>query len=157
MTKEITKAIILQEMQDKLKLREFEPANFLFDETVVPTYDITQHLRDYVVEYVELSITSTGAKGFFIVPEDERWFLNMYNVVFMTGAFTIAGVYIGRLPALADFMYLDLAAAQSTSYAVILPKPVVLDSGEVIRINVDGYTTTGNLRLYIDYEMEKIR
>ena len=157
MTKEITKARVLQEMQDKLLLREFIPEKFLFSETVTPVYNIEQHLEQWWQNYIEASVTGIGIKYFYAVPEDERWHLKRYDVVFMSGAFTIAGVYIRRRnrdPSDA-YMYLDLTAAQNTSYHH--ETDVVLTAGDTLNINVDGYTSTGDLRLYIDYKMEKIR
>ena len=159
MTKEITKAIILQELQDKLKLREFKTAPFLFDETVVPIYDIGSHLGQWSTWYDGRDITSADGQNFFTVPDDELWQLAQYDVVFMSGVYTVAGVYIVRKNKrdAATFIYLDLAAAQSVSYHVELQKTVVLQPGDEININIDGYTSTGTLRLYIDYLVEKIR
>ena len=157
MTKEITKSIILQEITDKFKLREFAPANFLFDETVVPVYNVEQHLEEWWQKYRTESITATGGQHYFSVAQDERWHLKRYDVVFMTGAFTIAGIYITRSnrdPSDA-YIYLDLTAAQNTSYHV--NTDVILNRGDTISANVDGYTTTGNLRLYIDFEKETVR
>ena len=157
MTKEITKSIVMQEMQDRLALREFDSAKFLFDETVVPVYNIEQHLEEWWVEFKTLPITALGARSFFNIPEDERWTLKRYDVVFMSGVFTIAGVYITRLHTIGagGSMYLDLTAAQNVSYHE--ETDVVLTRGDSISMNVDGYTSTGDLRLYIDYRREKIR
>ena len=157
MTKEITKAYILQQIQDKFKLREHTPEKFTFGEEVIPTYDVGQHLMEWSVTYKVVTIFGTGGYVFFEVPETERWTLSKYNVVFISGAFTIAGVYISRLPTLGDFLYLDLTAAQNVSYAVNLPQPVILDAGDRININVDGFTSGGDLRIYIDYQIEVIR
>jgi len=156
MTKEITKSIVLQEIQDKLKLREFEAANFLFDETVVPTYDIGQHLMKPSVKSFTKSITVAGLHSFFSVPADEKWHLHRYNIIFMTGAYTVAGMTVTR-PEPVDYVYLDLKAAQSTSYIVDLPKDVVLSSGDDLRVYIDGYTSTGDLLVIIDVTVEKIR
>ena len=156
MTKEITKSIILQELTDKFKLREFAPAKFLFDETVVPTYDIGPHLIKTVLKTNTLTITGTGGREYFPVPENEKWFLHRYNIIFLTGAFTIAGAYLAK-PGIADYLYMDLAPAISVSYAVNLPYPAMLEPGEDIAINVDGYTTTGNLEMRIGVTVEEIR
>ena len=158
MTKEITKTRILQELEDKFALREHEKDFFLFSETVVPTYDIGQHLKQHVNTFAELSITSATSFIFFVVPMDERWTLYRYDVVFMgAGAHTVAGVYTQRTLDSASFCYLDLTAAQSASYHVNLPFPILLSPGSRIKINVDGYTSTQNLRLYLDYMVENIR
>ena len=159
MTKEITKAIILQEMQDKLQLREFDPAKFLFDETVVPVYEIEQHLKASTQNFVTKSVTAISAPYFFTVPQTEKWRLSRYDVVFMTGAYTVAGVYLQRRIKKQPnaYLYLDLKAAQSASYHTELPTPVMLYPGDTLHINVDGYTSTGDLRLYLDYEMEEMR
>ena len=157
MTKEITKAFILQQIQDKFRLREFEPAKFLFDETVVPVYNIDEHLEEWRQTYVSMSITSTGGSTFQYIPSDERWHLKRYDVVFMSGVFTVAGVFIvrkSRSPTDA-YIYLDLTAAQSVSYHK--ETDVILTPGDVIKINIDGYTSTGDLRLYMDYQKEEIR
>ena len=161
MTKEITKSVILQEMQDKLALREFEPDKFLFSETVVPTYDIEQHLEEHWQKYITESITAIGSQFFISIPPTEKWTMSRYDVVFMTGTYTVAGVYFTRPPAHRApsdaYMYLDLTAAQSVSYHVEMSQPVILEPNSSIFINIDGYTVTGNLRLYIDYMKEEIR
>jgi len=159
MTKEITKSIILQEMQAKFQMREFEPAQFLFAETVVPTYNIRPHLVTMEQKFMTVGISSSGPRQFFIVPEDEQWHMALYDVVFMTGAFTVAGVYILRKKNFSsgEMIYLDLKAAQNVSYHTELKQPVTLLPGDQIIINIDGYTSTGDLRLYIDYEVETIR
>ena len=157
MTKEITKANILQEMTDKLRLRELMTEKFVFSEMVIPTYNIEQHLEEWWHNFVDVSITGIGGFMFYTIPQNEKWHLKRYDVVFMTGVYTIAGVYIARKnqsPAAAT-VYADLTAAQNTSYHN--ETDVVLTRGDSILINVDGYTSTGNLRLYIDYMKERIR
>ena len=161
MTKEITKAAILQEIRDKFRLREYAPSKFLFDETVVPVYDINAHLHAYWQKYVTKSITGTGAYVFFPVPENERWHICRYDVVFMTGVYTIAGVFYQRPTNRRDpadaYLYLDLTAAQTVSYHTELKTELILDPKSSLSINVDGYTSIGNLRLYVDYMVEEIR
>jgi len=158
MSKEITKAYIIQQIADKFKLRELTPEVFSFSETVVPIYDIGPHLLSWEVTYAEVSIPSgPAAYNFFTVPETERWKLRGYNVVFMAaGAHTVTGAYINRAGA-GNFIYMDMLLGQSVSYAVNLPTPVVVNPGEGIDVYVDSYTATQNLRLYIDYVKEEIR
>ena len=159
MTKEITKAIILQQIQDKFGMREFAPAAFLFDETVVPVYNIEQHLEEMWTRYIAKSVTSTGGEFCFGVPATERWHLKRYDVVFMgvAGAYTVAGVYVVRtnLSPIDAYIYLDLEAAQSVSYHKDVD--VILNPGDAVKISIDGYTSTQDLRLYIDYLREEIR
>ena len=157
MAKEITKAFILQEIQDKFKLRELTPSKFIFEETVVPIYSIEEHLRRSIARSSTRSVTGTGGITFFTVPDDEKYFLNGYSVIFITGTYTVAGVYITRVDSPTYFMYLDLTAGQNTSYANFLNRQLTLSPGDAININIDGYTATGNLQMYIDYEMETIR
>ena len=158
MTKEITKAYIIQQIEDRFKLRELVPEKFSFSEMVVPTYDIREHLRTAIVTAKTLSISETGGVEYFKIPSNEEWHLNGYNVIFTgAGAITVAGVYITRTYHSAYFLYLDLTAAQTVSYVVDLPKPVILHSGDTININIDGYTSTQGLYLYIDVVKEEIR
>ena len=160
MSKEITKSIILQEMQDKLKLREFAPSNFLFDETVVPVYNIEQHLEDFWNKYItSTTITGIGGIGFATVPSTEKWTLYRYDLVFMSGVITVAGVYVTRVnrTPIGAYIYLDLTAAQTVSYHVDVNPPIVLQPGDVVSASVDGYTSDAILRLYIDYKRETIR
>ena len=158
MTKEITKAIILQQIQDKFGMREFAPAAFLFDETVVPVYNVERHLEEMWTKYITRSITSTGGELFLTVPGTERWHLKRYDVVFMgAGGYTVAGLYVERVnrsPADA-YIYIDLEAAQSVSYHKDVD--VILNPGDAVKISIDGYTSTQDLRLYIDYLREEIR
>ena len=157
MTKEITKAYILQQMQDKFGLRELIPEVFSFHETVIPTYNVEQHLLTHISKYAEAQVTATGALPFFQVPENERWHFDRYDVIFMAaGAYTVAGVFVKR-KAFVDTVYLDLTAAQTVSYHINLPVAQVMDPGDRLKINIDGYTSLANLRLYLDYTKEEIR
>ena len=158
MTKEITKAIILQEMQDKLKLREFLPEPFVFSETVVPIYDIEPHLVRPQIKNNTVSVTAgPAACMFFSVPIDEKWRLHGYNVIFKTGVYTVAGLMIYRGGTVSNYFYIDLEAGQSASYINNLSKDVLLDPTDQIHLYVDGYTSTGNLELRIDVTVEEIR
>ena len=158
MTKEITKAFILQELQDKFSLREFEPAKFLFDETVIPTYDINPHIVHPVIVFASVEITSApDAYNFFVVPENERWWLQGYNVVFMaTGAYTVTGLFMHHFNDATNMQYLDMTAGQTVSYAKRLPVPVLLQPRTSLEVYVDAYTSTNYLRLYIHYLREEI-
>jgi len=156
MSKEITKSIVLQQLQDRLKLRDYETAKFLFDETVVPTFDIREELQQHQLNVASVNVIAAGNVFLFRVPFTERWTLERYDVVFMgAGAYTVAGVNINRGGV--DSVYLDLTAAQTVSYHVELPKPVVLGPLDELWINIDGYTSPQFVRLYIDYIMEEIR
>ena len=158
MTKEITKAFILQEIEDRFKLREFEPDKFLFSELVVPTYNIDRHLYTWEVVAQTESITSATFFTFFTVPADEEWLLRSYMMIFgMTGAHKASGVLISMRPTGARFIYLDLKKNQEISYLVNLPVPVTLQAGNKIKILIDTYVSTQDLTLYMDVRKEKIR
>ena len=156
MTKEITKAFVIQEIQDKFGLREFEPAKFLFDETVVPVYNVESHLQRFLVEFATKSITALDYYTYFVVPQNERWTLRGYNIIFITGVFTVAGALIHRGGS-TYYMYLDLKAAQSASYIVNLNHPVILMPGDDLGLYADGYTSTGDLQMRADVMKEEIR
>jgi len=158
MTKEITKAIILQELQDKFKLRDFEPAKFLFDETVVPTYEIRDHVEHWQSLFTTMSITSAPATyKFFTVPDNERWHVRGYNVIFMaSGAYTVTGVHTYRKETYHP-VYLDMTLGQTVSYAVNLPQLLALNPGDALYVYVDSYTSTAALRMYLDFKKEEIR
>ena len=157
MTKEITKAFILQEIQDKFKLRDLIPEKFSFSEQVIPTYDIGEHLLHSEVEDKTRSITA-GNQGvsFFTVPENERWSLHGYNVIFLTGDFKVTGVMVYK-PAVAGYFYLDMTLNQDVSYAKLLPQDVVLEPGDDLYIYIDAYVSTGNLMLRALLTVEEIR
>ena len=157
MTKEITKAHILQEIQDKFQLRELMPEKFAFSELVIPTYDVGQHLLKPEIRTAIKSITAgPAAYHMFHVPTYQKWQLHRYNVFFITGVYTVAGVMVYR-PALPDYIYLDLEAAQSVSYAHDLPKDVTLSPDDWLYISIDGYTSTGNIEMRIDVTIEEVR
>ena len=158
MTKEITKAFILAQMEDKFGLRELIPERFSFSETVVPVYQVEQHVEHYLSGMSEVSITATGGYVFFTVPHDEKWILSRFNPVFIgISTIKITGIYIKREETPTFIVYLDMVKGQDVSYAYNLPQPVVLVPKDEIKITVDTYVSTQNLRLYIDYMMEKIR
>ena len=158
MTKEITKAFILQQMQDKFKLRELEPSKFTFSEEVIPVYNVEQHLLHYEVEHLTQSITSAGATNFFYVPATERWTLRAYQVIYgATGAIKGTGLYISYRPATEDFIYLDMKKGQEVSYLVNLPVPVILEPNSRLAYLIDTYVSTQNLTIDIDVQIEEIR
>jgi len=158
MTKEITKAIVLQEMQDKFKLREFEPAKFLFNETVVPVYNIEAHLETWMVAESTVSITSATSFVFFTVPQNERWLLRAYALIFgATGAIKASGLLVYRTTAPTIAMYLDLTKGQEISYLRTMETTVPLNAGDTLRVLIDTYVSTQDLRVRIDYMKEEIR
>ena len=158
MTKEITKANILQEMQDKFRLREFAPSKFLFDETVVPVYEIEQHSQDWIAKEATVSITSAAAFTFFSVPINERWYLRSYTLIFgATGPHKASGMFIGRRDYPTIPLYLDLTKGQEVSYLTVLPHLAVLNQGDLLRVLIDTYVSTQDLTVHIDYRREEIR
>ena len=158
MTKEITKAYIMQQLQDRFKLRDLEPEIFSFSEMVIPIYDIGRIVDIPKAQLHDVSVTGTGGKLFFTVPQNEKWTLNTYNVVFMAaGAYKVSGLYIVRVNYPTSAIYLDLTEGQTISYAVHLCSSVALFAGDEISILVDDYTSTADLRLYIDYIVEEVR
>jgi hypothetical protein len=158
MTKEITKARIIQEITDKFALRDLEPETFAFSEMVLPVYDIEQHLGEWETTFVSLSVTAIGGVQYYSVPYDEEWLLDAYNIVFMgAGAITVSGLFIERKNDPNKYIYLDLTAAHTVSYCVVLPHPFLLQPGDTINVNIDGYTSTQDLRLYINHRKEKLR
>ena len=156
MTKEITKAYIIQELGDRFKLREFEPEPFTLSEQVVPIYDVENHLQKIERLTKTVSITSSGAVYIFGVPENERWYLQRYNVIFMTGVYTIAGAFVGR-HSFTEYTYLDLALAVAASYTNDLSKAVRMDASDTFNVNIDGYTSTGDLLIIAEVIKEEIR
>lgn len=157
MTKEITKSFIIQQIQDKFKLREFDPAQFLFDETVIPVYDVNPHLGEWHIKEETVSITAAQAFEFFAVPDNEKWTLRAYYMLFLgAGAIKVSGVYIVRYPENESF-YLDLLAAQDVSYIVNLPQPVILEPETLIKVLFDTYVSTQNFTMKIDVRVETIR
>ena len=161
MTKEITKARILQQLQDKFQLREFEATKFLFDETVIPVFEISSEIQHPYTASKAILITSADAFAFFTVPGTEKWILSNYNVIFLgtPGAIKASGVFVTRVnksAATATF-YLDLKAGQETSYIVNLELPVVLEPGDTLSIYIDTYVSDQQMRLIIDHITEEIR
>ena len=158
MTKEITKAYILQQIEDKFKLREFEPSPFVFSETVVPVYNIEQHLMSWHVYEKAVNITSAAAFVFFNVPDNERWLMRAYMVIFgATGAHKGTGLYIKNRTASGDYIYLDMIKGQEVSYLVNLPTPVVLEPGNILSYSIDTYVSDQAITIFIDVQKEEIR
>ena len=159
MTKEITKAFILQQIQDKFKLRDLTPEIFRFSEEVVPTYDIEQHLLHWEILSETKSITSSGSFTFFYVPSNERWLLRAYTVIFgMTGAIKGTGLFVSnRPPSSAEAMYMDMKKGQEISYLTILPTPIVLEPENILRYLIDTYVSTQDLSIRIDVQKEELR
>ena len=157
MTKEITKANILQEIYDRFKMRELVPAKFAFDETVVPIYNIAPHLSEWHVETNTVSITSAAGYTYFTVPANEEWTLRGYYILFLSsGTHTVSGLFISRRPEL-ESLYLDLEAGHAVSYIVNLPQHVILPPRSMVGLLIDSYTSTYDLTLKLDVKKEIIR
>ena len=159
MTKEITKAFILQQIEDKFKLRDLVPEKFTFSETVLPVYNIEQHLKKWEVLEKTVSITSATGFLFFFVPPTERWCLRAYQIIFGgTGAHKGTGLYVTHRPSeITEYIYLDMKKDQDVSYVVNLPVPVVLDPGCVLRYFINSYTSTQDLTIDVDVQKEIVR
>ena len=158
MVKEITKAKILQEIQDKFKLRELEPEIFSFSEMVIPTYDIEQHLGTWVTHSKTTSITSATYFSFHEVPSTERWLLRAYMLIFYNeGAYKVTGMYIDKRPTSGKYIYLDMKKGQTTSYLINLPQHVRLEPGSQLKVLIDTYVSTANLQVVLDVLKEEIR
>ena len=158
MTKEITKAIILQEIQNKFKLRELSPEIFRFSEEVIPVYGVEPHLGKWSLIEKTLNITSAIGRYFFGVPDNEQWTLRGYTLIFLgaANAIKVAGVYITRGDS-DVFTYLDLEKNQAVSYRVNLPVPVTLHDPDAVWVNVDEYTSTVDLQLILDVKVEVLK
>ena len=159
MTKEITKAYILQQLEDKFKLRESIPEKFTFSETVLPVYNIEPHLTTWESLTETVSITAIGGVQFYAVPEKERWLLRSYVVVYgMTGAIKGTGLYMAHRPhPSTTAMYLDMKKGQEVSYLTTLNTPVVLQSITKLMYYIDTYVSTQDLTIRIDIQREEIR
>ena len=157
MTKEITKAKILQEIQDKFALREFAPAKFLFEESVIPVYNVEQHLAHAEVKESTLNITAGPSSfSFFNIPWTERWRVHTYNVIFMTGVYGVTGLMVARRLS-TEYIYIDMTAGRTTSYAVNLPKDIICNPGDSLRLYIDSFTSAGDLMLRLDTTVEEVR
>ena len=158
MSKEITKSFILQEITDKFKLREWEPERFTFSEQVVPVYNIEQHLKTWEVVSNTLSMTSAAAFTFFTVPQNERWVLRGYQIIYgATGAHKGTGLFLSYRPEGTDIIYLDMTKGQEISYCVNLPILVTIEPKTRIKYLIDTYTSAQDLTVDIDVQKERIR
>ena len=158
MTKEITKSYILQQIQDKFKLRELVPEVFSFQETVVPVYHVEPHLTKWEIKREVNAISGTGASVFFQVPGNETWILRSYTVEFLgVPTIKLAGAYIQRGCDVNHYIYLDLEKNQILSYVNILPEAIHIDSGDQIFLNVDDFTSGMSIAMKIDVKVEEVR
>ena len=162
MTKEITKANILQEIQDKFGLREWEATKFLFNETVMPIYDIDQHVRKWVCIRGRKPIAGNGAVSFFSVPPVERWHVRRLSVFHETGAnFDIDQVFFYRGATECQYVFYDTTSPLTSGTVKIFefPQDIPMEYGELadIRINVSNFVGGGYVALHMLREVETIR
>lgn len=155
---EITKSIILQQLQDKFALREWIPERFSFLETVIPVYQIEQHLREWITaDSGAISISSTTDFMTFTVPANERWYIRTYTGIFATGNYNIGAVKLNRANS-DTTMYLEIEEhLNGLSWVHEFPVPLVVVAGDKLVVTCSGHTTTGNFKLYIDYDKEMVR
>ena len=157
MTKEITKAYILQAIQDKFKLRELVPSTFTFSEEVVPVYNVEPHLTRWEIKQKTVNINAAAAFTFFTVPQDEQWLLRSYQVIYgMTGAIKGTGLYVYRYLS-SYYIYIDLKKGQEVSYLFTPPNPIVIQSLSTLSYAIDTYVSSQNLTISIDVQVEVLR
>ena len=162
MTKEITKSIILQEMQDKFQLRDFESARFLFDETVIPTYDVGAHVKHWTVTRDRQVVSGNGALFFHVVPYDERWRVRKIDVYSETGGnFDIDQIFIATAGTEYQYLFFNTAApiANGTVNMFNLPQDIAMQRSMLytVYINVANFVAGGYVAIHMLREVETIR
>ena len=164
MTKEITKAILLQELKDKFELRDFEAARFLFDETVVPTYDIGEHVKLWESARSRIAIAANGSTHFFRVEMDERWSVRKIDVFNETGGnFDITQVYLYTDVNTNQFLFHDTVApiANGTVTMFDLPQDIRMERAngglEFLYLTVANFVAGGYVTVHMLKEVETIR
>ena len=162
MTKEITKAIILQQIQEKFGLRELESEIFRFSEMVIPIYDIGMHVKNWDLQRYREEITGNGSLHFITVPDNERWKMRRIIVVAEAGGtYNIAIIYIYHPSHSTDNNYIfyntvaPIAAGTVTIFE--FPQDIPVEEGDNIDINISGFSVGGYTSIHILREVETIR
>ena len=162
MTKEITKASILQEIQNKFGLRDFESERFLFGELVTPIYDIAPHVRNWVTERYRSSVTGNGPVQILYVPADTEYRIRRVSVLHETGAnFDIDQVFLEGVGNAVQYLFYD-TVAPITSGTVKLFEPtqdIPMRKGDLIYMwfNVSNYVAGGFVSVHVLKEEEIVR
>ena len=161
MSKEITKANILQEIQNKFKLRDFEPEKFLFSEIVTPTYDIGDHVKHWESERFREQITANGVAVMCTVPDNERWRIRKVDVINEAGAnYLINQVLFYGSATKNQYLYFNYTGIASGGIELFsLRQDIFMEHGELdtFRINVASFVAGGYASVHILKEVETIR
>ena len=161
MTKEITKVDIIQQIQDKFKLREFETSSFLFSEKVVPTYDIGQHVKQWALHRDRIEITGNGGAYFPDVPQTEQWRIRRITLIHETGAnFDITQfAYYATGEISFDYLFYDTTTpiASGTVKIFQLPQDLILSHGMRFFITIANFVAGGYVAMHTLREVETLR
>jgi len=162
MTKEITKANIIQEIQNKFQLREFTPAQFLFDETVVPTYDMGQHVKAWDMSRGRVAVSANGTLIPYAVPETEQWRIRRLSLINETGGnFDVDQIftYHPSVPTAITYVFYNTASPIGTGTVKIFefPQDIPMSPGEHVMINISNYVGAGYVSVHMLKEVETIR
>ena len=161
MSKEITKASILQEIQNKFKLRDFEPEKFLFSEMVTPTYDIGDHVKHWESERCREQITANGVTIMCTVPENERWRVRKIDVINEGGAnFKINQVFFYGSATKLQYLYFNNAGIASGAVEFFpLEQDIFMEHDEMntLQLNVIDFVAGGYVAVHVLKEVETIR
>ena len=157
---------IVRNIANNIHLFPGRPGRRVFiPETIYPTAEISKHGSPYIL-YKQDSISSATVYDMFTVPDNEYWTLRFVTLVISTGTYTFRDIYIkyadkrtatynGADPKQWDHAsgYKIYIMYSPTSAYLIYDgtyKDIRLPPASVIGCTVDGHTSAGNGRMYIE-------
>ena len=162
MTKEITKANILQEIQNKFGLRDFEPERFLFGEFVTPVYDIEHHVKTWTTIRYRTQVTGNGAVAILLVPGNKEYNIRRVNVLHETGAnFDIDQVFFDGQSNAVQYLFYDTAAPITSGTVKIfaLTQDIIMSKNDLkaFYYNVSNFVAGGYVSVHVTLEDVTVR
>jgi len=147
---------MLQELIEKFDLQQWEYEPLLFAETIVPVYDVRNHLEKWVSKTETKTITGLGSFLFYTVPKDEIWNIRTMAMQKIGGDFGWQYVMIDRGPFEVPMIVEDTAiTSMYTTYR--LEQDLILQPNDGVKISITEHATDGDLKLLLDLKIEKIR
>ena len=160
--KKITRASIIGELVDKFSLEEKEREEFLFGESVVPTYDIGQHVKKWTVVRDRIVVTGNGMLHLHTVPDNTRWRVRKLDVMNEAGGnFDIDQVFLFKNSVAVQYLFYDTTAplANATVNIFAFSQDITMEKGELVDVgfNISNYVAGGYVTIHMLREVEILR
>ena len=149
--KKITLTRIIDRLNSRFRLVESTPQEFLLNEQLQPITNFDDLLKISHMHQYTISITATNAYTVFTVPAGKRWTLINAIAEVSTGVYTFNAFQATDISDSATLVVIEVQAVATTIKLTTPRSPIIFEAGDVLSLNVGGYTSTGNALVSVVY------